>query len=386
MSEHALIDRARELAVVLRERAASTEALRRIPDETAKALVETGLVRALQPARFGGGEQDPRAFLGAVVEVAAGCASTGWVLGVLGVHAWQLALFDPRAQDEVWGEDPTALASSSYAPTGSVESADGGFRLNGRWSFSSGCDLCDWVLVGGLAPVSEGVDLRTFLLPRSDYEIDDNWHVAGLCGTGSKDIVVEDSFVPAHRTLAFGDIFAARCPGYAVNTAPVYRIPFTGLFAYAIAAPAIGAARAAAACYREQVRVRRDSIDLSKKAEDPLALGRLARATAAADAASLRLERDFDEMMRLARSGAVPARDLRARYRWDAANAVGTCVRAVDELFEASGGHAIFLDQPIQRVFRDVHAMRAHAINDPDKASAIFARSELGVPGPEPFV
>src|SRR6516164_2114908 len=122
------------------------------------------------------------------------------------VHTWHLALFPPQAQDDVWGEDTSIQLSTSLAPTGTVERVDGGFRLSGRWSFSSGCDYCQWAALGGMAPAVESgapPDARIFLLPRRDYVIDDNWHVTGLCATGSKDIVVAEAFVPEYRTHSY---------------------------------------------------------------------------------------------------------------------------------------------------------------------------------------
>ncbi len=201
-------------------------------------------MRALQPKRYGGYELDPGILYQAVIEVGAVCGSSGWILGVLGVHNWHVAILPPQAQQDVWGEDDSVQLSTSLAPTGTVERVPGGFRIKGRWSFSSGCDHCQWAVLGGAAPPSspgEPPDLRVFLVPRRDYVIDDNWHVMGLCATGSKDIVVEDAFVPEYRTHSYRDAFALNHPGAAVNDAPLYRLPFGLVFTYGIVSPAIGA-------------------------------------------------------------------------------------------------------------------------------------------------
>ena len=245
----------RALLPALRERAARAEKLRRLPDETFADFQEAGLFRALQPKRYGGYELDPGTFYQAVMEVGAVCGSSAWILGVIGVHNWHLAIFPPQAQEDVWGEDTSVQLSTSLAPTGTVERVDGGFRLSGRWSFSSGCDFCHWAVLGGIAPPAEAgqpPDARIFLLPRRDYEIDDNWHVMGLCGTGSKDIVVDDAFVPEYRTHSYLDAFHLRNPGTAVNDAPLYRLPFGLVFPIRITAPAIGAALGALEAFREQ--------------------------------------------------------------------------------------------------------------------------------------
>jgi 3-hydroxy-9,10-secoandrosta-1,3,5(10)-triene-9,17-dione monooxygenase len=315
----------------------------------------------LQPKRYGGYELDPGVLYQAVTEVGAVCGSSGWILGVLGVHNWHLAILDPRAQEDVWGVDDTAQLSTSLAPTGAVERVEGGFRMRGRWSFSSGCDYCQWAVLGGVvaaAAPGEPPDPRVFLLPRRDYRIDDNWHVMGLCATGSKDIVVEDAFVPEYRTHSYRDAFALNHPGAAVNTAPLYRLPFGLVFTYGIVSPAIGAAEGALAAFREQAAKRINVRDGSRAVEDPFMQYRLAEAAAEIDAARDRMLANFAEMMRLARAGAEIPLANRARYRWDSGKAIERSVRAADLIFEASGGHGIFLDNPIQRAWRDVHACR----------------------------
>ncbi|HXC91328.1 MAG TPA: flavin-dependent monooxygenase [Stellaceae bacterium] len=383
MSPETYLERVRSLLPVLRERAAHAEKLRRLPDETFADLQEAGLLRALQPKRYGGFELDPGVFYQAVTEVAAVCGSTGWVLGVLGVHNWHVAILQPQAQEDVWGEDDSVQLSTSLAPTGTVERAPAGYRLRGRWSFSSGCDHCRWAVLGGNAPAArpgEPPDPRVFLVPRRDYAIDDNWRVVGLCGTGSKNIVVEDAFVPEYRTHSYRDAFALNHPGAAVNKAPLYRLPFGLVFTYGIVSPAIGAAAGALEAFREQALRRINVRDGSRAVEDPFMQYRLAEAAAEIDAARDRMLANFAEMMRLARAGKEIPLAMRARCRWDSGKAVDRSVNAVDRLFEASGGHALFLDNPIQRAWRDVHAMRAHAGNNPERASFIFARSEFGLP------
>jgi 3-hydroxy-9,10-secoandrosta-1,3,5(10)-triene-9,17-dione monooxygenase len=383
MTPEAYLDRMRALLPALRERAALAEQLRRLPDETFADFQEAGLFRALQPKHYGGYELDPGIFYQAVVEVASVCGSSGWVLGVLGVHNWHVAILDPRAQQDVWGEDDSVQLSTSLAPTGTIERAPGGFRLKGRWSFSSGCDHCGWAVLGGVVPPAtpgEPADLRVFLLPRRDYEIDDNWHVMGLAGSGSKDIVVADAFVPEYRTHSYREAFALDHPGAAVNTAPLYRLPWGLIFPYGITAPAIGAAQGALTAFREQAARRVNIRDGSRAVEDPFLQHRLAEAAAEIDAARDRMLANFAEMMRLARAGEEIKLADRARWRWDAGNIIDRSVYAADRLFEASGGHGLFLDNPIQRAWRDVHAMRAHAGNNPERAAFIFARSEFGLP------
>jgi 3-hydroxy-9,10-secoandrosta-1,3,5(10)-triene-9,17-dione monooxygenase len=383
VTPEAYLERVRGLLPTLRERASRAEQLRRLPDETFADFQEAGLFRALQPKHYGGYELDPGIFYEGVIEVGTVCGSSAWILGVIGVHNWHLAIFPPQAQHDVWGKDSSVQLSTSLAPTGKVERVDGGYRLCGRWSFSSGCDFCQWAVLGGIVPpveAGQSPDARVFLVPRSDYNIDDNWHVMGLCGTGSKDLVVADAFVPEYRTHSYRDAFHLNHPGAAVNDAPLYRLPFGLVFANGITAPAIGVALGALEAFRAQSSNRVNLRDLSRVVEDPFVQYRLAEAAAEIGAARDRVVGNFAEMMRLARAGEEIPLSLRARCKWDAGKAVDWSVKALDRLFEASGGRGIFLDNPIQRAWRDVHGMRAHAGNNPERAAFVFARSEFGLP------
>lgn len=383
MTPEEYLQRVRALIPAIRERALPAERLRRLPEETFAEFQEAGLFRCLQPKRYGGFELDPGTLYQAVMEIGAVCGSTAWILGVIGIHNWHLALFARQAQDDVWGKDTGIQVSTSLAPTGTVTRVDGGFRLRGRWSFSSGCDFCQWAALGGLVPPlgdGDAPDMRTFLVPRSDYTIDDTWYAVGLCGTGSKDVVVDDAFVPEYRTHSYRDAFYLTNPGAAVNDAPLYRLPFGLVFPACISSPAIGVALGALEAFRDQTTIRISPRDRSRVAEDPFAQLALAEAAAEVTAARDRLLGNFAEAMRTVRDGTALSLAQRARYRWDTAKAVDRSVRAVDRLFEASGGRGVFLDNPIQRAWRDVHAIRAHAGNNLERAAFVFGRSEFGLP------
>src|SRR3954471_2616452 len=377
-----VIDAVRDLLPVLRDRAQETEDARVVPADSIKALVETGFFRLLQPARFGGYEADPRTFLTAVRLIAGACGSTGWVSSVVGVHPWQLALFPLAGQEEVWGDDRDTRMSSSYAPTGKATLTEGGHRLSGRWSFSSGCDHATWVLLGGIVRDGEGrpVDFRTFLVPRSDYRIEDVWDTVGLRGTGSNDIVVDDVFVPAHRSLSFTDTSRCVCPGQEANPAPLYRLPFGSLFSYAITTPIIGMATGAYDAHVAYQRARvRAAYAGQKAAEDPFSQVRVAEASCELDAAWLQLENNMRELMEYAVAGQEIPIPLRLRVRRDQVRGTGRAISAVDKLFENSGGRALASGTAIQRFWRDAHAGRVHGINDPERALVMFGRGEFGL-------
>ncbi|MEU4423193.1 3-hydroxy-9,10-secoandrosta-1,3,5(10)-triene-9,17-dione monooxygenase oxygenase subunit [Actinoplanes sp. NPDC024001] len=374
----------RDLLPVLRDRAQETEDRRALASETVKSLAETGFFRLLQPARFGGLEAHPLTYLTCVRDLASACGSTGWVASVIGVHNWQLGLFPDQAQQDVWADDQGTRMSSSYAPTGKITAVDGGYRVTGRWSFSSGCDHATWVLLGGIVPPGEDgapADFRTFLLPISDYTIEDVWHTVGLRGTGSNDIVVDGAFVPAYRSLSFNDTARCLCPGQEQNPGPLYRIPYASLFSYAITTPIIGMATGAYQAHVEYTRKRvRASYVGVKAAEDPHSQVRVAEAAGDIDSAWLALQANMRELMDLVTAGTKLPMPLRLRVRRDQVRGTELAIRAVDRLFENSGGRALAVGTPIQRFWRDAHSGRVHAINDPERALSMFGRGEFGLP------
>ena len=380
-----LTARAKALAPALRQRAAETNQLRRLPDSTWKDLVETGIVRGLQPARWGGGELHPREFYSAVIEVARAEGCAGWVAGIVGVHPWQTALYSNETQQEVWGDDPTTMNSSSYAPTGKAERVPGGFRLSGRWSFSSGCDHCRWVnlgtIAGGLDVDGRQLpDFRSFLLPRKDYRIDDNWHVAGLAGTGSKDIVVDNAFVPDHRSMSHWDLTLGKpMPGWELNPAPLYRLPFAVVFINTLSAAILGAAAGFLEEWIDSSRERKGGMGL-KIAEDPYSQELVAQTSYAIQSATLKFLNDCDEMIETARVGDPFTLARRAELRYNTTRSAELAANAVDRLFERGGGHAIFFDHPLQRRFQDIKAMTHHTAMNPDPAARLYGSAQLGLP------
>ena len=376
-----VLDAVRELLPGLRERAQETEDLRRVPDENMKALQDSGFFRLLQPARFGGVEASPVDFYRGVRLIASACGSTGWVSSVLGVHPWQLGLYDDRAQQDVWGVESSTLISSSYAPMGRAKPVEGGFTFSGRWSFSSGCDHAQWIFLGGLVLGEDGSpsDFRTFLLPRSDYEIVDVWDTIGLRGTGSNDIVVQDVFVPEYRTLSFMDTGRCFGPGQEQNTAPLYKLPFAMVFSNSISVPVIGMATGAYESYVDWTRERVRASTGGKAKDDSFNQLRIAEAASNIDGAVLSIERNIDEALALATAGEKIPTPLRVRARRDQVNATGAAIHAIDRMFESAGGRALKAGTPIQRFWRDAHAGRVHAINDPEKAQVMFGQFELGL-------
>ncbi|MTE13205.1 3-hydroxy-9,10-secoandrosta-1,3,5(10)-triene-9,17-dione monooxygenase oxygenase subunit [Nocardia aurantiaca] len=375
-----VLDRVRDLLPAITDRAVQAEEQRRVPEASIAELTEAGVFRMLQPARFGGAEASPVEFYEVIRAIATKCPSTAWVSSVLGAHPWQLALFDDRAQRDVWAENPDTLVSSSYAPTGKLTPVEGGYEITGRWSFSSGCDHARWVFLGALVPSEKGMDYYTVLVPRTDYRIEDVWNVSGLSGTGSNDIVIEKAFVPAYRTYSAADQANLVGPGQAVNTAALYKVSFGSVFSNTITAPIIGAAQGA---YEAHIERQRERVRLSyggqKVSEDPFAHVRIARAASEIDAAILQMERNMNEQLRYAEAGEEIPFESRLRARRDQVRGTERALEAIDLLFENSGGHSIRKPNVIERNWRDAHAGSVHAINDIERALAMFGKGAMGL-------
>ena len=360
-----LIASARAMGPALRMRAAKARADARVPDETVAEFQEAGFFKILQPEQWGGYAMDQQVFYAVGVEVAKHCPSSAWILGVIAVHNWQLAVFDDRAAQDVWAEDPAVLISSSYAPVGKVKVVDGGFRLSGRWSFSSGSEHCQWAFLGAVVPTPEAPfdmsNYRTFLVPISDYEIVHNWDVVGLQGTGSHDIVVDDVFVPEHRTHKSMDGFLCNNPGNAVNDAPLYHMPFMQVFVRAVCTATLGACEGALEAFVEVAKTRQ--VGPNKMKNDPFARVLAAEVKSSIEEMKLTMIRNFDAMMGCCRSGEdIPVED-RVRYRYDSAVVADRCLELSSKMLKAAGSGGIRAGSDLLAYHLDILASQAHVAN-----------------------
>lgn len=382
-----LLQRAEKLTPDLAARSGDTAARRSLLPENLAALEEAGFFRCLLPVRWGGFETDPEDFFTIVQTIGAACPSTGWVLSVVGVHNWQLALFPLEAQQEVREGTGKNLIASSYMPVGKVKAAPGGFRLSGTWGFSSGIDHCGWVFLGAMVPAEGGRrDLRTFLVPRGDITIVDDWQVTGLEGTGSKTVVVEDRFVPEHRTHRFRDGFMQDSPGNEINPGLLYRIPFGQMFIRAVTSGGLGMLAGALDAFLDVQRSRvARSLGQAVATKPPVQLA-AARAALTLRQLRLGLREQFTRMRAELQAGRPLSMDDRVLWRYEAATVTPRCTAAVDELFKASGGSALFHTNPISRYFNDIHAAGAHYANNPWDPGCNLGRTLLGQDNEDHFI
>ena len=377
-----LVTRARLLVPVLRQRAAETEKLRRLPDATVADLQETELFRLFQPVRYGGIEAPFRAFVDIGAVLGRGCGSTSWVFNNLVVHNWMLGYWPPEMQDEVWKANPRALIGSSFVfPAGHAERAPGGYRLSGKWPFSSGIDASEWMML--TAPVAGGdgksPEPRFFIVPKSDYREIDNWYAMGLAGTGSKDVTTDNIFVPEHRTLAAADGKGAPHPGSKVNSGALYKLAWYALFGFVNGATALGIAQGAIDEFTVATRARVATATGRQLADLATMQLRVAEAATQIDAAETVMLKDCEEAMRIAEAGKLASMEEKTRWRRDAAYAVRMSVKAIDLLFAGAGGAAIADSHPLQRALRDAHAAQGHIGLNWDANGTMFGRVALGL-------
>ena len=355
--------RARALVPTLRERASRAEDARSLLPETEADLHASGLLRIVQPARWGGMGLDYLALFEVPAELGRGCASTSWSCANLAIHHWMLALYDERAQAEVWSDNPDALIASGIAyPQGRARRADGGFVIDGHWNFSSGVDTSQWnMLAVTLREGERPTGFRMCLVPRSDFEIVDDWHVLGMRSTGSKSVRAKELFVPEYRALDMTTVRGgADFPGARTNPHPHFRIPLSGLGSHCIAGAAVGNAQAALEMTMAAVGERTTNYVAARMREFQAVQLRVAAAGARVDAARQIARGDLLEAQRIAEAGRAPTLEEKLRFKRNIAYAVQLCTEAVDTLHAMAGARGIYDHYPIQRLFRDAHSLMGH--------------------------
>jgi 3-hydroxy-9,10-secoandrosta-1,3,5(10)-triene-9,17-dione monooxygenase len=375
-----IIARARALIPTLAQRSAEGRRARRIPNATVADMQRAGFFRVLQPKRWGGYEMDLNTFYEIQLALAEGDMSTAWVYGVSGVHPWFMALLDDRAAQEVWGSDSATLICSSLMPAGKATPVEGGYRLSGRWKYASGCDHCDWALLGAMVPQHGGgaPTGRVFLLPRRDYRSIDTWQVAGLQGTGSWDVIVEDIFVPAWRSQGMLDNFMLRGPGQAVNTSSLYRLPFGQIFVRGISTSALGALQGMLNALMDYSKTRITRAG-GRSSENPFVQLLCAETAAAIDEMTAILHRNFRDLHDYAKRGETPPLELRLKYKFQSTAVTERCTLLAARIFKATGAAGLTDDLPFGGILADLTAGRQHISNQYEYVGASWGGVMFGL-------
>jgi 3-hydroxy-9,10-secoandrosta-1,3,5(10)-triene-9,17-dione monooxygenase len=364
---------------------------RSLTDRSWEQMQQTGVLQGLQPKRWNGLELSLREHLTGVYELGRIAPSAGWVAGVVGSHPWEIALYDEETQQEIWGEDTTVAVSSSYAPTGKITPVDGGYLVNGRWSFSSGSDHCQGVILGGfggMVEVAPGVEIPNYgsaLLLRDQYTIEDTWHVGGSKGTGSNDIVVDNAFIPERRFLShpkheYNPDHTA--PGLAVHPNPLYRVPWAVMFNLVLVAPMLGLGRKFLDDWATETSTRKSNWGGMLR-DDPLMQMHLAEAEWIHDAAVKKMYDAIDTITEAAEAGVHLEKIERARMRWNITKGCQEVGFSVNKLMRVSSGRTVFTDHPLHRSYQDVTAELGHAFLVSDAVGQYYGAALLNSSAPE---
>lgn len=372
-----MLARAQELVAGLRERAAETEELRRIPDATMAELHAAEIFHMLSPKGVGGFGMGLETYVEVVRRLARGCASTAWSAGHLIEHVWMLARWPQEAQDEVFANGPAPLAAATGAPPGLARKVPGGYSIAGRWTFASGVMHAQWAL---LAAQCGSVRLQC-LVPLADVELLDVWQTAGLRGTGSHDIQAADLFVPEHRTLDWELLGAEDNPGSLLHADPLIHTPMGALLNMVAPAAALGSAEYALELFRELIMVRKVKHTVeNRQADSPLAQVRYAHAFGLVATARLH----WQEAVRVvsaayARGPSTMTEPDRGQYRLSLALSGEASAEAVRMIMLGSGGSVHRLSHPLQRIQRDVNVLMNHAALTRDPVLEQAGRGLLGL-------
>jgi alkylation response protein AidB-like acyl-CoA dehydrogenase len=387
MQEQELVERVRALAPMVEAHARQAEEERKPVDAVMKAIEDAGVYRYFVPKEYGGYEFSLTTFMDIGMILGEACLSTGWVTTFCMEHNWLLSLYNQEAQDDIFGKQPYIIAPGALAPKGTATPVEGGFRVTGRWEWGTGVMHSDWVMVGALMPssTSDTPDLGMFIIPRDQAEVVDTWHTAGMIGTGSNDIAVNDVFVPQHRVQNIAEMRDGQCPGAKVHDSYLYAMPMLPVLGLTAAAPVVGGARKAVKVFQERLEERFVYGTGTKQGEKPVAQIRLGLLKARAESLEAKLKATALEVeswgKRRERCPAVERAKLRVQ--------IGTIVREARDIardvVEASGAHAHFLDNPLQRILRDLHTASCHTVFDLDVSAEQYGRLLLGLEPNAPF-
>ncbi len=365
-----LLKRAWALVPVLKERANECEELRRIPEATITDFKSSRLVDVCKPQQYGGYEMGWDVFCEIVMVLAQGCGSSAWVYSVYAEHANRMGNYPFEVQEEVWGDDPSVFISSGNSGQAELEPAPGGFRLSGRFNFSSGCDYADWHITG--AKVKGKNERRQITFPASDRELDDNWFVVGLAGTGSKDYVLKNIFIPEYRT------YVIPTPGVRAKDNVIFRLPQWSVNPFDLAAVSVGVAEAGLAQFVDSLKTRMSRFG-DKIAEFQSLQLRIAESSAELDMARCIILEDLQETQDYLQSHEKLPREMMTRNKRDMAYVPVLATRAIDRIFYAAGAGGLLLSGDLQRCFRDVHAGAAQLALNWDVNGTTYGQVALGL-------
>lgn len=378
-----LVGRARDLVPVFARNALDTENARRVAEENITAIDEAGLYNVLKPTRFGGFETSFRTQLEVSREIARGCGSTAWTTTLMNICSFFMGYFPDHAQRDVWQNEPGNRIAGVFAPSGHATKVDGGFRVTGRWGWASGSLHSQWAQVGVPLPNDDGeiVDQGFAAIPMRDLTIEDTWFVAGMRGTGSNTLVVDDVFVPDYRIISVPAAIQGLVPTEH-KTEALYRSAFIPAASLVLAGPQLGLAQAALELVLDKAPKRAIAYtSYETQVDSPSFQLSIARASMLIDSAHLHAYRAAADIDDAARAGRFPEYHDRARVRADTGWAVEQAREAIRILVSAHGASSFAEVNPMQRIWRDSETASRHAVVNPSISAELYGQSMLGKTG-----
>ncbi|WBB78691.1 acyl-CoA dehydrogenase family protein [Micromonospora sp. WMMD882] len=380
-SRNELVQRATALVPLLQKHASWAEENRRMHDEVVEALAEAGMFRMRIPKRYGGYESDTRTQAEVTAELARGDGSVGWTMSVWTIPGWMVGLFPDEAQDEVFATRDVRVCGT-LSPSAEATPTEGGYVVNGQWGFISGALHSHWQEIIAMAPTPDGASMWPImaLVPMSDLQIVDDWHTAGMRGSGSVSTVARDVFVPQHRVLPLPLILQGQYASALNADSPMYRAPLLGVANASSVGTILGLARAARDTFFERLPNRKITYtSYEKQADAPLTHLQVAEATLKMDQAEFHAHRLTTLVDDKSLTGEPWTLEERARSRADIGAVCELGKAAVDIFAMASGGSSIYTSAPIQRIARDVTTVNLHALMLPSTNYELYGRVLCGL-------
>ncbi|MEJ2456836.1 MAG: hypothetical protein P8Y58_01275 [Novosphingobium sp.] len=380
------LERVKAILPQLKANKFKTEKLGMVPHENLQVMQDAGIFDAMKPKQWGGLEVHPVAWFTSLMLLGSACPSSAWVGSILGGHSWYCGFYSQQAQEDLWAKNRHTRIAASFAPTGKVTREGDGFRLKGRWKFLSGVDHSDWAIIGGLIPDDDAGEMRFFLVPATDWKLDqDSWHVVGLQGSGSKDVDI-DSFVPDHRSLSVEQFYNKEEPGKLVNTSPHFQIPWFTMWSYGLAGPDAGVAQGALQAYVDDNRSRSSAL-LGRAMTDTFYVHtRVSEAATAINDLCARIPANWNAVYDIVSSGEQVSNELRVKLRFEASYSVKQAVEAVLKLLEISGGAALHDDKEVQLHLRGLLGMKLHPFSIWENMAAPYSAVIFGLPAEAPLM
>lgn len=382
-----LVRRACELVPLLREKALWMDENRRLHDDVIDALTGAGILKMRVPARYGGYESDMGTVVDVLAELGRGDGSTAWTVAVWAISTWMLGIFPDEVQDEVFAT-PDVRVSGILSPGAVAVPADGGYVINGKWSFNTGAQQSKWNTNAAVTPTEDGGFAPVMTaIPIADLEIIDDWHTSGLRGSGSITTIAKDVFIPKERVLPMGPVLQGQYQSKLNANAPIFKAPFMPTACATVSATALGLAMGARDAFLERLPGRKITYtSYENQGEAPVTHLDVAEAITKVDEAGFHAHRVATMIDTKSLAGQAWTMEERARARLDLGAACQRAREAVDILDGASGGSSVYRDVPIQRIGRDVRTLNLHAILHPNTNLELYGRIVCGLDPNTPYI